>query len=1188
MFKAAKLLLASSAIIALGAVSSPAGAIEGGYGAGSGQALAVTSGNQIYASSGTFDESAAPSVATAAAGDDINITNGATLTITNNGTANDGSTDTNTFAPGDITGSGSVVVTTGSANPLTVTIDSIVTDSGDFTVSNTGNNGASVNASLTANTILNGNMAITNTATTLQTVALATNDALTVNGTTTITGGGFAGAGSALDAFLNTTFNGAVTLIDNTGGAVLGYTGTVAQTSSGSGAINGGSANTGTLIIDNAAGVTIGNEIGNLNALKTISIDGGTLGSSATFTNNTAAQSIVLGDTSGAATVNTLTFDSTNGSIAVAGAISGALAGETNNVVLTGGNTVTVANTIGTDGTIDTINVGNNTTASIGGAIEATSGLTVGTGGTLNAAGNVTAPVTLGSGATLTLANVNQTLDGDVNGPGTLNIAGTGETITGSIGNTTSLDALTIDGGLTVTTAAGTVNPAGNRTIAASAITLSGASTLTLAPGTGTITVANTISDNTNGDGTVTISDAGGTPGIVDFGGDIGSASAHLAALTVTNGPNTNTINAYGSVYANATTLNTADTLNLLGSDSTISGTINGGATGRGVVNVGDGTNSAIYTFNGAVGATARPASFNVNGNAAAITTANIAAGALNLEGTAIVEGGSDVALTSTTATHIDGAFGTALTGGATVTLNSDGNVVDIGTNEGTIIGAGNQIRIGSTALTIGANGLNNTLLVESTPSFNPVATPVIDATVDGTTVTIAPGSTLNVALAGSAVPANGSAITVIAGNTNAATSYATLLANGTITLDNTALLDIANNGSDAQNLKIAVSYNNPNTVIGAPYASAATALINDSAASGTLAQARANLFYAPTAAQARAVASSISPTVDGSNVTAAENVSTQVFGVTQMRLASLEGAPGSGASSGDLPADSHSWGQFFGQDAQQGYRDGVDGFVSRTYGAAVGYDAGVADDRAHVGMALSYARTNASSRNANGTDTGIDSYQGTLYGDMDILDNMYLKGMAGYAFNDNHTDRHDVGGIDGLDATGSFNANQLAARAEVGRPVALGTRIGNVVVTPSVMADYTYYNAASYTESGAGTANLAVNQDSLDKLDLGAQVAADFLVQDPWWGGTFKPGVSAGYKYDVIGDNVDTTASFTGGGAAFGTQGLTPARGELDLGANVKYFTRANWNLSAEYDYEMKTDYHANDGILRATYLFN
>jgi hypothetical protein len=44
------------------------------------------------------------------------------------------------------------------------------------------------------------------------------------------------------------------------------------------------------------------------------------------------------------------------------------------------------------------------------------------------------------------------------------------------------------------------------------------------------------------------------------------------------------------------------------------------------------------------------------------------------------------------------------------------------------------------------------------------------------------------------------------------------------------------------------------------------------------------------------------------------------------------------------------------------------------------------------------------------------------------------------------------------------------------------------------------------------------------------------------------------------VDDRIEDTAQFTGGGAAFATQGSDPARSSVNLGATVKYLTAARW----------------------------
>jgi uncharacterized protein with beta-barrel porin domain len=195
----------------------------------------------------------------------------------------------------------------------------------------------------------------------------------------------------------------------------------------------------------------------------------------------------------------------------------------------------------------------------------------------------------------------------------------------------------------------------------------------------------------------------------------------------------------------------------------------------------------------------------------------------------------------------------------------------------------------------------------------------------------------------------------------------------------------------------------------------------------------------------------------------------------------------------------------------------------------------------------------------------------------------MFLNGMAAYVFNDNETTRHNVGGIAGVTANGQFDANQFVVQGELGRDF---HQTGGLTLTPSVMANYTYYDAGSYTETGAGTANLNVNSDSVSALNLGVGVDAVWDIENHD-GSKLQPSLTAGYRYDVIGDSLDSNASFTGGGAAFKAQGVDPARSTLTAGAGLKYYATNNWELSARYTFDAKEDYTAHAGLLRAAYKF-
>jgi outer membrane autotransporter protein len=140
------------------------------------------------------------------------------------------------------------------------------------------------------------------------------------------------------------------------------------------------------------------------------------------------------------------------------------------------------------------------------------------------------------------------------------------------------------------------------------------------------------------------------------------------------------------------------------------------------------------------------------------------------------------------------------------------------------------------------------------------------------------------------------------------------------------------------------------------------------------------------------------------------------------------------------------------------------------------------------------------------------------------------------------------------------------------------------MIVTPTVSAAYTYINTASFSETGTGATerNSADAQSALD-LGVGVNVAWKLKNSD---GSIMKPALRAGYAYDLIGDAVQVNSSFTGDPAAtvFKTKGPDPARNIFNVGAGLTYMTTADWDLSANYDYQYKEDYSAHYGVVRAT----
>lgn len=317
------------------------------------------------------------------------------------------------------------------------------------------------------------------------------------------------------------------------------------------------------------------------------------------------------------------------------------------------------------------------------------------------------------------------------------------------------------------------------------------------------------------------------------------------------------------------------------------------------------------------------------------------------------------------------------------------------------------------------------------------------------------------------------------------------------------------------------------------------------------------------------------------SGAAAATFVSNTNFNITSDRLVAIRsnGQGNTGISSGDVSKGLQVWMQGFGELADQGERGGVSGFDLSSVGLTGGIDSENIINDAVLGLSFGYSFTNIDSNGAGDASSDIKSYQVTVYGDYDLDQNTYLNAMAGYAYHDNEGSRVPLAG---LVAKSDYAAHQYIARMELGRSY----QLGSTFLIPNVMGQLAHYNPDSYTETGAGGANLSVDIDSTNIAELGVGVDAKWLFK-PDIGGIIETQLGAQYRYDFIGEAVSTTTAFTGGGSAIDSEGFDPAQSTVVLGAGLRYQLNDSWEVSAQYDFEYKTDYRAHTGAIRAAYNF-
>ena len=273
-------------------------------------------------------------------------------------------------------------------------------------------------------------------------------------------------------------------------------------------------------------------------------------------------------------------------------------------------------------------------------------------------------------------------------------------------------------------------------------------------------------------------------------------------------------------------------------------------------------------------------------------------------------------------------------------------------------------------------------------------------------------------------------------------------------------------------------------------------------------------------------------------------------------------------------------WGRAVSSAADQGVRGGQPGFDARSAGFAMGIDTALKSCPAVVGASLSYLNTRVDTHNGNTTETDVDGYALTLYGDYDIGAQSFLNGYMSLGFNDNESVRHNAGGP-GINATGDYNAGQFDA----GGGIARYFQLGGATVTPELNWRYIHYSPDAYTETGPGPANLYVAQRDVDVLEFGAVVGAAWVFEaNDGSGRGFSPGLSLGVSYDVLGERTETLTAPAGGGPSATTFGSDVARTRVNGGASIAFFNGHGFDIKAAYDFDLKSDFFAQAGTLRAT----
>lgn len=653
-----------------------------------------------------------------------------------------------------------------------------------------------------------------------------------------------------------------------------------------------------------------------------------------------------------------------------------------------------------------------------------------------------------------------------------------------------------------------------------------------------------------------------------------------------------------------------------------------GAAAGQGVINV-----SAI-----------QPTVNSAGVRAAGIDAANDLAGTVNFAGTTTVSGATTSIGTNGAArigtVNVNGASGTTvtlssnsfvqttnITSTGTLALNGNltGNVTYGNGGNGTVNLAAAKSITGNVVATTAGEG-NLTLGSGSTVTGNVGATRIgtLNATAGNATITGTVGAT-TISLGGNTLTEGGN-LTIPASATvnltaNSATSYGNMAITGTITnnaattfgvtvggyIPNGATLNVLNASggaptavtttptSSSPNVRFSTSVSGNDIILTATRVTAATSSSSSAVSgaidtigtpTGDMAVVLGQLDTLTSASAVDAAVSQMDPDVNaGVNAGSFMAVNQSIEALNSHLGEANTAANGTGAATGDFWKDNGIWAKGFGNHSDQDNRKGVNGYTANLWGVTGGMD-GIIADNTRLGFSGGYSATGVDNKGDSG-QTDIDSAQGTVYVGYDDPSPWY--GNGGFSFNYNWYDgsreiafgsinRTAKASYDGQQYTGFFDLGYVIKNMEMEKGQEWN-------FTPMAGLTYSHLDIDSYTETDAGALSLAVASQSYDLL----QSSIGLKIDRPWTdsNGTFVPEIHGKWLYDYIGDKAATTATFTGGGSSFSTNGADPAQSSFDMGAGLTFYSKGNISVSGTYDFEIKEDFtsHTGQGVVRYTF---
>jgi len=597
-----------------------------------------------------------------------------------------------------------------------------------------------------------------------------------------------------------------------------------------------------------------------------------------------------------------------------------------------------------------------------------------------------------------------------------------------------------------------------------------------------------------------------------------------------------------------------------IGSGNKISAlTLNSGA----ILNIASGTTNAAIASSSGSGKIelASGATFALqNGSAISNEISGASAGYGNITAAGAVSFGTIGATNSIN--NLTTASGSSATFGGNIFANGDVNIngAAIFSNATTEISASTfNVNSGSTlSLSINLNSAPTNIL-DITGAAMLSSNTILNLTISGSATSGTTINLINASAPSTLVALDASKININNSNSNIRNSQTF----STSVLDNQLLLTIIGNFTpDVVNFSNQNLQNTYDAIVNISDATGNLSIIQDYITNGS-----------NSTSQKEAALDSASPQVDNSANRISFNSTSNSLNLTSERISSLRGI-----SSGENNMVKSAWAQAFGAMVNQGNTPNSQGYKAGSYGFAGGFDHEISDD-VISGLSFSYTNSDISARD-NLKKTRVDSYQFNLYASKDF-DKFFLNSMAGLAMNKYSAHRSIP--LASASAHADYWGQTYIARLEAGKNIKLKN---DFIFTPIFALTASRNKISDYSEKGAGTLNLAVNNRDSDFFEarFGSEIGKDFAFKN---GKKIHPAIFASYGYDLAGNKQHTSARFVGQSATFESSAGNIAQGSLKIGTGVKFYHDNFFSMNLDYSFEQRSDYHAHYGSLKAKYEF-